>query len=352
MTWYRALVDRKKLVDADVNYNWLWQTEITRVRAVFDRSSALQDAMLRQRGPQAPAQRVVDSATVALGLASDVQRVDAPVFVKFERRGPEWVITVPMVTDIADSAFVSEFARVIAERWRTRGTGIAYRVMPEIRVITSAALYCPQSGGASAAQTCVPPERGAAINLASHIGRFPPDAAVLTTGAGSTHIEGGRAVVMSPHDAPHYLIAHEFGHLLGFRDAYVRGYRDAGFDGIVVTELVVDNGDVMGNARDGAVTAAHFERLLFVKDVPVLMQAGLGALYQRNDAREAVMRFQQVLARQPFHYGAGFQLAKALDAFGQRAEAEAQWARVLSAAQLIGDTATMRQVRERLAPRP
>jgi len=86
--------------------------------------------------------------------------------------------------------------------------------------------------------------------------------------------------------------------------------------------------------------------------VPAIMQAGLTAMYERNDARAAVARFQDVLARQPFHYGARFQLAKALDAMGQRSEAAEQWTKVLAAAQLIGDSATIRQVQERLRPRP
>lgn len=348
VTGYLALIDRKKGVDADVNYNWLWQAEITRVRSVFDRGTALQDAVMRARGSQPTAQRAADSMRVADGLKADVQRVDAATFLTFERSGTSWIITVPIVTDIEDTTFVNEFARVVSERWQARGPGMEYRVVAAIRVISPSMLYCPPAE----ARPCAPPERGAAINMAAHLARFPAGAAVLTTGAGSTHFEGGRAVVLSPHDAPRYLIAHEFGHLLGFRDAYIRGFRDAANDGLIVTELVVDNGDVMGNSRDGSVRATHFERLLTVKDVPALMQAGLTAFYERNDARLAVARFQEVLSRQPFHYGAGFQLAKALDAMGEGTEAAAQWGKVLSAAQLIGDSATIRQVKERLAPRP
>jgi hypothetical protein len=239
----------------------------------------------------------------------------------------------------------------VSESWRARGTaGATYRVVPEIRTIKPAELYCGATSSTNA--PCAPPARGAAINVTAHIARFPADVGVLTTGGGSTHFEGGRAMVFSPHDAPRYLIAHEFGHVLGFHDAYVRGYRDAGNDGFIVTELVVDNGDVMGNSRDGAIRASHFERLVAISQVPALMKAGLTALYERGDARQAVLRFQDVLARQPSHYGAGFQLAKALDALGQPAEAAVQWGKVLTAAQLIGDTATIRQVRGRLSGRP
>src|SRR6185295_8488228 len=39
---YRNLIDRKRLVDADVNYNWLWQAEIIRVPGIFARATKLQ----------------------------------------------------------------------------------------------------------------------------------------------------------------------------------------------------------------------------------------------------------------------------------------------------------------------
>ena len=52
-----------------------------------------------------------------------------------------------------------------------------------------------------------------------------------------------------------------------------------------VTELVVDNSDLMGNARDGAVKPSHFERLMQVLYVPNVMKAGLDAYYVRGDAR-------------------------------------------------------------------
>ncbi len=348
-TAYRGLVDRKRLVDADVNYNWMWQAEIARLRGVFDRNTRLQDASLRLRFVQTPAQRAADSTTVATALASDVHRVDAPAFLKTEPSGADWVITVPMVTDIDDSAFVKELLRAVSERWRVRSAnGGEYRVIPVMQMISPRTLYC----GEAPAAGCAAPLKGAAINVPAHLAKFPAGAAVLTTGAGSTHIAGGRAIVLSPHDAPRHMIAHEFGHVLGFQDAYVRGYRDAGNDGFVVTELVLDNADLMGSSGTGIVKASHFERLRSEQEVPLLMKAGLAALYERGDARDAVLRFQDVLRRQPAHYGAGFQLAKALDAMGRPSEAAAQWTKVLAAAELIGDSATVRQVRRRLAPRP
>jgi hypothetical protein len=337
-TSYRALVDRKRGVDADVNYNWLWQGEITRVRPVFDRNSAIMDAILRLRSARVAS----DSALVAEGLASDVSRVDPPAYVTAERRGDGWLITVPIVTDIQDTAFVAEFKRVIVAGWRARDS-VSYQVALDVRVVPPAELYC------AASASCAPPARGAQINMGAHIARFPQGAAVLTTGAGSTHFEGGRAVVLSPHDAPHHLFVHEFGHVLGFRDAYLRGYRDAGNDGFVVTELVVDARDVMGNSRDGSVNVSHFERLLRAKEAPAVMRAALGAFYERANAAEAVPLFRKVLAAQPNHYGAMYQLAKALDVTGARVESTQWWTRVLAEARLVGDTVTAKQASQRLS---
>jgi tetratricopeptide (TPR) repeat protein len=67
------------------------------------------------------------------------------------------------------------------------------------------------------------------------------------------------------------------------------------------------------------------------------MDAGMQALYERGDAKRAAELFHDVLKAMPSHYGANFQLAKALDAAGEPLEAERQWHKVLLAAREIGD---------------
>ncbi|HYY25615.1 MAG TPA: hypothetical protein VE689_09005, partial [Candidatus Udaeobacter sp.] len=51
-------------------------------------------------------------------------------------------------------------------------------------------------------------------------------------------------------------------HILGFKDAYFRGYKDLGKDGFQVMEVVADPDDIMGAAGTGAVLRSHFEKLL------------------------------------------------------------------------------------------
>ena len=61
------------------------------------------------------------------------------------------------------------------------------------------------------------------------------------------------------------------------------------------------------------------------------------------------VQFRKVLELNPNHYGANFQLAKALDAAGGTDDARAQWAKVLQMAEASNDTPTVETARVRLA---
>ena len=63
------------------------------------------------------------------------------------------------------------------------------------------------------------------------------------------------------------------------------------------------------------------------------LSAGLAA----TDPADAVAHFQKALDVNPTHYGATFQLARALDRAGRKDEAKAQWERVLRMAQQASD---------------
>ncbi len=78
------------------------------------------------------------------------------------------------------------------------------------------------------------------------------------------------------------------------------------------------------------------------------MQLGLDALYTRHDAVTAAAEFRRVLARNPSHYGATYQLAKALDQAGQSGEARSVWEKTLKMADGASDTTTADTVRARL----
>jgi len=75
----------------------------------------------------------------------------------------------------------------------------------------------------------------------------------------------------------------------------------------------------------------------------------LDELYKQGDPSDAATQFREVLARNPEHYGATLQLAKALDRAGKPEEALPIWRRMQAMAEAIGDAETIQTVRARLA---
>ena len=82
------------------------------------------------------------------------------------------------------------------------------------------------------------------------------------------------------------------------------------------------------------------------------MKAGLDLLYSRNDPEGAAAQFRGVLALNPSHYGATFQLGTALDRAGKPGEAQPYWEKMLAMAEATGDDATVATVRARLRQPP
>ncbi|MGH9441896.1 MAG: tetratricopeptide repeat protein [Thermoanaerobaculia bacterium] len=83
--------------------------------------------------------------------------------------------------------------------------------------------------------------------------------------------------------------------------------------------------------------------------VEASMQEGLSALRDRRDPEAAVRAFREVLRLDPEHYGATFQLARALDEAGRPEEARPLWVKMFSLAEAAKDADTLKLVRERLA---
>src|SRR5512140_3001788 len=338
---YKTAVDHRRPIDADIDYNWLWQADIARDRSLYDRSTKLIEAVARAQSRPGPLSR----DTVA-----EMGSVDPPAFVRIEpTAGRRRFVTVSMATDITDAAFLQAFTRAVETMWRGRAGQDELRVRVDVDVIPPERLYCGKEDAGKTASNCAPPRAGEKIDVAAHVARFPKGRGVLTTGAGSTHETAGRAIVIGPHDVTSRTLAHEFGHILGFPDRYVRGYRDLGADGFQVTELVSDPRDIMASPGTGLVLGRHLEELVGADALQTLMRAGLDALYQRNDPSEAVVRFRQVLDRNAAHYGATLQLAKALDRAGKPEEAVVQWKKILGMADAVHDVETARSARERLA---
>ena len=71
-------------------------------------------------------------------------------------------------------------------------------------------------------------------------------------------------MLLGPGKVTPRTLAHEFGHLLGFSDAYLRGYDGRPDDrfGVVLVEWSGLLDDLMGDSRGGRVSEAMTERLL------------------------------------------------------------------------------------------
>ncbi len=278
---FRRLSDGRKLIDANIQYNRLWQFNIATYKSAYDRQTRLHNAVI-ERQAIFDALGAEDGASFRRALTgihgidpvrerklieSELRERDkklaaeidatagaflAPDFVRVEHRQPHlWIIRVPLYTYIEDFEFVGAFKDAVERTWRVRNGDDEFQVEIAIAAISSDRLYHPGA----------PPRKGDHIDVSRHIALFPTDGATLTTGAVTTHVLG-RAIVLGPHDIAPHVLAHEFGHLLGFRDFYFRGYEDLGGDGYLVMEAIADANDIMGAPGIGPVPRRHFEKLI------------------------------------------------------------------------------------------
>jgi hypothetical protein len=247
---YPPLPESQRNVDAYIAYNQLWQESIAGNKAIYDRQTQLENAVLERqtvrdalassagtpgrapdavlRAREAELSRVIHAATDGVATLP---------FIRAERPSAHaWIVTVPFETDIQDEAFLGAFRSALEEAWRVVDGPDEYRVVVTLTRLTPAELY----------RGAAPPKPGDPIDLSKHLAHFPEGAAVLTTGAVVTHVTGGRCIVIGPNDLSPHDLAHELGHILGFKDVYFRGYKDLGADGFEVHEVVAETGDIMG----------------------------------------------------------------------------------------------------------
>jgi hypothetical protein len=238
---YRNLVADQRTIDAHVQYNRFWQRAIATDRSRFDQMTQVYD-LLQQNN--ADLSRVIREA---LGTP------EVPAFIAVDQSNKNSVVLrVPVYTDIEDDSFLEAVKTSIESFWQATDSGVQYRLELELRKRTARQIY--NDGEV--------PERGAHLDLRVHAARFPADGAVLTSGAQTTYALVGRFIALSSGEVSFRSVAHEFGHVLGFRDGYVRGYKDLGKDGLEILELTPNFDDLMSAPRQGNVQAAHFKLLL------------------------------------------------------------------------------------------
>jgi tetratricopeptide (TPR) repeat protein len=109
------------------------------------------------------------------------------------------------------------------------------------------------------------------------------------------------------------------------------------------TNAWLAQGRLLSQSRRWPAAAHAFDRALASDpgSVEAAMQAGLLYQYRLRNPGRAVERYQTVLRLAPKHYGAHYQLARALLALGHEEEARAAWRAFIPLAQASGDRAVL-----------
>jgi hypothetical protein len=167
----------------------------------------------------------------------------------------ERVLPVTVCTDIEDSGFLQAFQEGVQESFSRSPAARANRFAVDLkwRLIAVEALY-----------PGVAPNRGAKINMKAHHALFPDCPLVLTSGASSLNAHVGSRIFLGTRSVSRHTLAHEFAHLLGFEDAYVRGYdgEPGGSYGVVIVEWTNLTTDLMGDSGSGQVSEAMIATLI------------------------------------------------------------------------------------------
>ena len=238
---YRRLVRNQSTIDGYVQYNRFWQRAIALDRPRFDRQTELYG------------QALSGDDAMASAAAEFLGHPDVPAFVEVDRDASgRLVLHVPVYTDIRDEEFLGRAAAAIEGMWDVAESEGSFALDIAFKHLSAVDLY-PDSDA---------PAEGDPLEMSDHVSRFPPGGGVLTTGTETTHGFVGRYVALGPGDVSVRTLAHEFGHLLGFRDGYARGYRDLGEDGFEILEWTPAFDDIMIAPRQGKVLPTHFQLIL------------------------------------------------------------------------------------------
>jgi hypothetical protein len=261
---YDDLEAGQRQVDAHIKHNRFWQEVIAGDWPRFERQLVLHDAvvererlLLELREEQLSEDARTSHWARIAQLGRQVEHGQpgpaAPAFIEITENTPQRKrLRVPLYTDIPDAAFVAASVDAIESIWSVDADGVEYRLEVDLRTTTAVEVYGPDTL----------PEPGAHLTLNDHVERFPTDGGVLTTGSNRTYAIPGRYVAVGPTPISNRTIAHEFGHILGFTDRYLRGARDLGRAGYNILEIVPDGLDLMAAPVSGFVRASHFDTLI------------------------------------------------------------------------------------------
>ena len=245
---YLLRAENFRRIDSHLAYHAFWQAEASRNPAFFNNANELLAAycVWRTSSSDEAARR---------RLEDEITQFHPNPSLNFQK-GADGVrvMKVRIATDIPDEGFLGAFAEGIDRTWNQaeamRNAGVRIELAWDRRRPES--LY-PEG----------PPAQGAAIDTLKHLERFGPEGFVLTTGAASLHV-WGRAIFLGPQPTMRRTMSHEFSHLLGFSDGYLRAFEGSpdSSQGVVWLEINPFPEDLVSNPGRGKVTQAMVRRFL------------------------------------------------------------------------------------------
>lgn len=252
---YLRLKGRHDLLQKQIAYHRYWQDAVPRYEAYFqgrNRIAVKVDRMLLLRtDPQ--------KAAEAAALHDEIQAELAPFVptkgLRIEAGDAGALrLQVEVLTDVADDTFLARMRDAIVREWSECEASRARNLRIDVawRRMTADDWRAP------------PPPAGVVVDQKEHLARFPEGALVLTTGVASTVAMMGHAILLGTDPIRPRELAHEFGHLLGFQDAYLRTYEGdvkAPF-GLRLVEWDGLLDDLMGDSVCGVVDDGMVKRLL------------------------------------------------------------------------------------------
>jgi hypothetical protein len=252
---YERLQPKLKNLDSHINYHSMWQQAAIDDAEFFARQNRIHARTIEWDRSRA---NVEPHASAAARM--EIAELVAPfrpipgLHIELDGSGTR-VLPVSVATDITDATFLEKFRRGVLDAFSESEAARSrrFRVALTFNRIAPASLY-PDG----------PPEIGSAIDEGAHVARFPDGALVLTTGAKRTHARVGRYIQLGTDPTVSRSLAHEFGHLLGFKDAYLRAFEGTPDDpfGCVFVEWTGLRNDLMGSPSRGLVTVAMIDQLL------------------------------------------------------------------------------------------
>jgi len=253
---FLRLRERMRNLEDHLDYHAKWQIEVVAYRRWFGERNRIIDQVRRMREleqQQGPSDEIETLRSEILRRMSPFRVTEGLRMTRGADGTRQLLLTVS--TDIEDETFLDKTGRAVETAYNgsaaARDRGFVLAV--DWKRIPAETLY-PEGR----------PARAEEIDVARHTKRFPAGDLVLSTGAKSTHAWTGRSVLLGPGNIEGRVLAHELSHLLGFDDAYLRGYEGdpQGEFGALLVEWVGLKDDLMGNPSGGAVTPAMIDRLI------------------------------------------------------------------------------------------